>query len=188
MSTIMTKKTGILVAFLVLAIASRFIILAGPSWANFSPMTSMALFAGFYFPKRAQGVLFTLIAVWISNILLNNLLYAQYYEGFSWGFDKVHLSLFALIALFGHQFSGHPINGKSFLGMNLLTVLGFFIISNFSEWLSSDITYTKDFNGLLACYTAGIPFIKNSLLSQFFFSILFFGGYEAVKVKVLANP
>lgn len=187
MSTIMTKKTGILIAFLALAIASRFIILAGPNWANFSPMASMALFAGFYFPKRSQGVLFTIIAIWISNILLNNLLYSAYYEGFSWGFDKVHLSIFALIAVFGHQFSNNSIHGKTFIGMNLMTVLGFFLLSNFAVWLSSDVTYSKDFAGLIACYTAGIPFIKNSLLSQFAFSILFFGGFEAVKVKVLAN-
>jgi len=187
MSSIMTKKTGILIAFLFLAIASRFIILAGPAWANFSPMASMALFAGFYFPKRIQGVLFTVISIWISNILLNNLLYASYYDGFSWGFDKIHLSLFALIAVLGNQFSHQAINGKTFIGMNLLTVLGFFLLSNFAVWLSSEITYSKNLTGLIACYTAGIPFIKNSLLSQFTFSILFFGGFEAVKVKVLAQ-
>ena len=95
----MTKKTGILIAFLIFAIVSRFIILAGPSWANFSPLAPMALFAGFYLSKRSQGVLFTLLAVWISNILLNNFLYSSYFEGFSWGFDVVHLSLFALIAV-----------------------------------------------------------------------------------------
>lgn len=183
----MTKKTGILVAFLGLAIVSRFIILAGPSWANFSPIASMALFAGYYFPKRSQGILFTILAVWISNILLNNLLYPSFYEGFSWGFDQVHFALFALIAVLGHQFSNQPINRKTFLGMNLLTVLGFFLISNFAAWLSSEVTYSKDFNGLIACYTAGIPFIKNSLLSQFAFSILFFGGFEAIHVKVLAK-
>lgn len=187
MSTIMTKKTGILVAFLVLAIASRFIILAGPAWANFSPMASMALFAGFYFPKRIQGVLFTVAAIWISNILLNNLLYPAFFEGFSWGFDKVHLSLFAMIALLGNQFSNQAISGKTFIGMNLLSVLTFFLLSNFAAWLSSEVTYSKDLSGLMACYTAGIPFIKNSLLSQFTFSLLFFGGFEVIKVKVLAN-
>lgn len=186
-SIIMTKKTALILGFLALAIASRFIILAGPSWANFSPIASMALFAGYYFPKRSQGVLFTTLAIWLSNILLNNLIYSSYYNGFSWGFDAIHLGLFALVSLLGHQFSAKTINGKTFIGMNLLTVMGFFLLSNLAVWISSDVTYAKNFQGLMSCYTAGIPFLKNSLIGQFVFSILFFGGFEAVKTKVLAK-
>jgi len=44
----MTMRTLILLAFLLIAVLSRFAIMAGPQWANFSPMGAMALFGEKY--------------------------------------------------------------------------------------------------------------------------------------------
>ena len=181
----MTKRTGILIGFLALAIASRFFILAGPAWANFSPMASMALFAGTYFSNRLQAISWTLIAVWFSNLLLNNILYTQFYPTFSLGFDGVHMAIFALISLLGSSNAQGTLTPTRFIGTNLVSALGFFILSNFAAWLGSEIAYPKNVQGLLSCYAAGLPFLKNSLLSQFLFSGLFFGCFESLKAR---NP
>ena len=116
----MTKRTMVLLGFLILAVASRFLILLNPSWANFSPVSSMALFAGAYALNQRQAIVWSILPIWISNLILNNIIYPQYFDGFSWGFDFVHLSLFAGIALLGSRIS----NLGSFVGANVISVLG----------------------------------------------------------------
>ena len=99
----MTKRNTTIIAFILLAISSRLLILAGPVWANFSPMASMALFVGAYLQNRKQAVAWTLLAVWGSNLILNNTLYDAFFPGFSFGFDGYHMLAFALIALLGQN-------------------------------------------------------------------------------------
>ncbi len=177
----MTKRTMILMGFLAFAIASRFLVVLNPAWANFSPIASMALFAGAYISNRYQPILWTILPIWISNMILNNVFYSQYFNGFSWGIDFVQVGLIALIP---------------FIGGNVATVLGFFILSNFAVWAGDAIgygfsagnavVYAKDFSGLVACYANALPFLKNAILSQFVFSAVLFGGFEFVKSKSLA--
>jgi len=179
----MTKRNTTIIAFILLAIASRLLILAGPGWANFSPLASMALFVGAYLHNRKQAMAWTLLAVWGSNLILNNTLYDAYFPGFSLGIDAVHMGLFALISLLGPNTTA---SASRFIGTNLAAAMGVFLISNFAVWAGSEITYTKDLSGLLTCFAAGIPFLKNTLASQFLFSGLFFGGFELLKKQVPA--
>jgi hypothetical protein len=179
----MTKRNTTIIAFILLAIASRLLILAGPGWANFSPMASMALFVGAYLQNRKQAVAWTLLAVWGSNLILNNTLYDAFFPGFSFGFDGYHMLAFALIALLGQNTTT---SASRFIGTNLAAAMGFFLLSNFAVWVGSDIAYTKDVTGLLNCYAAGIPFLKNTIASQFLFSGLFFGAFELLKKQVPA--
>lgn len=180
----MTKRTLILLSFLIFAIGSRFLILAGPAWANFSPMGAMALFGGYYIKDKKYAVLFSLLALWISNLLLNNLLYGAYFDGFSWGFSWSQFTLFAVITLIGAWFSSKKASPINVLLVNAFTSIGFFIASNFLVWaFSSEVIYTKNIAGLSACYVNAIPFYPNSLYSHLLFGILFFGGFEWMKSK-----
>jgi len=45
----------------------------------------------------------------------------------------------------------------------------FFLISNFSVWAGAQVSYPKDFNGLMTCYAAGLPFYKNALMATIVF-------------------
>lgn len=179
----MTKRNTTIIAFILLAIASRLLILAGPGWANFSPMASMALFVGANLQNRKQAVAWTLLAFWGSNLILNNTLYDAFFPGFSFGIDAVHMSLFAIISLLGQNITA---NASRFIGTNLAAAMGFFLLSNFAVWVGSEIAYTKDVTGLFNCYAAGIPFLKNTIASQFLFSGLFFGAFELLKKQVPA--
>ncbi len=175
----MTKRTYILLIFLVLAIASRFIILAGPAWANFSPMGAMALFAGYYVKDKKLAILFSLLTLWISNLLLNNIFYATYFKGFSWGLSTSQFGLFAAITLLGAWYSSKKVNTRQLILINALSSVGFFIVSNLLVWaFSTEIVYTKDLVGLSACYVNALPFFPNTLYSQLIFGLLFFKGYE----------
>jgi hypothetical protein len=44
--------------------------------------------------------------------------------------------------------------------------------------------YTNDLTGLMACYTAAIPFFKNSVASDLFYSALLFGSFYLVEQKI----
>lgn len=114
----MTKRTVILIGFLAFAIASRFLVVFNPAWANFSPIASMALFAGAYISNRYQAILWTILPIWMSNMILNNVFYSQYYDGFSWGIDLVQVGLLALIPLIGSRIKSLG----SFIGGNVATV------------------------------------------------------------------
>jgi hypothetical protein len=43
--------------------------------------------------------------------------------------------------------------------------------------LSAGITYPKTFAGWMSCLAAGIPFLKNDLVTNLLYSGVFFGGY-----------
>jgi hypothetical protein len=44
--------------------------------------------------------------------------------------------------------------------------------------------YARDLSGLMQSYIMGIPFFKNTLLGNFFYTAMFFGSYELVKALV----
>ena len=125
-------------------------------------------------------------------MILNNVFYSQYFNGFSWGIDFVQVSLLAFIPFIGARIKTFG----GFIGGNVATVLGFFILSNLAVWAGDAIgygftsgnavVYAKDFSGLVACYVNALPFLKNAILSQFVFSVVLFGGFEFVKSKRFA--
>ena len=56
----------------------------------------------------------------------------------------------------------------------------FFLISNFGVWIGSGM-YSKNLIGLLACYTAGIPFLQNTIISNLLFTTVLFGSYYLIQ-------
>ena len=62
-----------------------------------------------------------------------------------------------------------PLTSKeSFFDLTFETILVFF----FSVWFLYDY-YPKTFEGLLLCYTMGIPFVKNTILSTMIYTGIF---------------
>ncbi len=61
----------------------------------------------------------------------------------------------------------------------------FFVVSNFGVWFSTEM-YPKDMTGLMTCYTAGIPFFKNTLLGDFVYCGVMFGAFELAQRYVPA--
>lgn len=60
------------------------------------------------------------------------------------------------------------------VGAGLGTGIGFFLASNFAVWAFGNIAYPHNLSGLIACYTAAIPFAKNGIISDVLFSAVFF--------------
>jgi hypothetical protein len=160
-------KNWMLVLVVVVAIASRFIITAGPAWANFSPLGALALYAGYH--HFWKGWIATAVGVVLSNIVINNVLYSQYYDGFSWGIDA-NVILFLIISVMGQ------LKSENIITLSIGSALMFFLLSNGLVWAGT--MYTHDMKGLIECYTAALPFLGNTLLSQFVFGGMFFGFHK----------
>ena len=158
---------------ILLAALSRLI----PHPANFAPIGGMALFGAAYYSKRHWAFIIPIVSMWISDLILNNAVYGQYFDHFVWLYSGSLFTYgaFALIVLLGMLTLKKvriPILVASALGASVI----FFIVSNFGVWFSG-VMYPKDLNGLMACYAAGIPFFKNTLAGDLVYSAVMFGTF-----------
>ena len=144
-----------------------------PHPPNFAPIAAMALFGGAYFSKKTFAFVIPLAAIFLTDLIIGIYSYAWI----------VYLS-FALIVVLG-IFMLKKVSVKKLLFTSLTASVSFFVITNFSVWALGTL-YPKTPAGLLASYTAAIPFFQNSLIGDLFFVGVMFGVYELVKHKVPA--
>ncbi len=146
---------------------------------NFSPIGGIALFSAAYFNKKYMAYLLPVVALWVSNLLINNLFYAQYFEGFSWFANPEVYFAFLLIVLMGSSLLKKITVPRLAIGA-LSSSLIFFIVTNFYVWLNTAM-YAKSAAGLVACYVAAIPFYWNTLASDLLYTGVLFGLFEYAK-------
>jgi len=168
----MMNKNSLSPGFLVITlmiVAAAFVRFI-PHPPNFAPIAAMALFGGAYFTKKWAAFTIPLAAMFITDLLL----------GFHAAMWAVYLS-FALIVLLGIVMIKQKKIGNIFFA-SVSASVSFFIITNFGVWISTPY-YEKTFGGLMACYTAAIPFFHHTLLGDLFFVAVLFGLYELAKTK-----
>lgn len=153
------KKQTLILLFILAAALIRIM----PHIPNFTPVTAMALFGGVYFTDKRLAYLVPVLVMLISDIFL----------GFSMISIFVYLA-FILISFLGTRFQSISI--KSIL----ISSIAFFLITNFGVWL---LGYPKSFAGLLECYTLAIPFFRNSLLGDLFYSGVMYFSFEYITKK-----
>ena len=85
----------------------------------------------------------------------------------------------ALVVLIG-RWLGEK-RGLPVLALGALAGSGaFFLVTNAGVWWASAM-YPNNWAGLLACYTAALPFFHNTVLATLLFSALLFGGEYYLK-------
>ena len=157
--------TAILVA---LATACKYFFGPDLNWSGFSPIIAIALFSGMIIKQKDMSFLLPLLALFVSDAVIQ-LLYNQglfRYEGFYSGQWENYLTLL------GCTLIGWALKGKKYSSLTVGAIAApttYFLISNFVVWMGSQVTYTKDFNGLMKCYIAGLPFYEKSLISTVLF-------------------
>ena len=182
MKKVLDTRFLIISGMILLAAISRFLPIAMPSMANFSPVGTMALFGGAYFAKKQWAFIVPMMALWVSNLILNNVFYTKYYPTFSFGFELAVFVSFALVVVIGIVLLKR-VNIVNLLTANILGTIGFFLISNFFVWAGGTM-YPQTMEGLGMCFTMGLPFLKNTLLSNLLFSAVMFGTFEYFKIQV----
>jgi len=157
-----TKQKIILaIALIILAIITRFM----PHLWNFTALTAVALFAGNYLgPKYAIFVVFF-------SMLLSDLFIGFY----DWRLMAFVYGSFALVGFIPSLIKGKGMTRV--FGMSLIGSTLFFIVTNWAVWYFG-VMYSPDFSGLLSSFVAGIPFYRNAILGDLWYTGVFFGVYE----------
>ena len=146
-------------AIILLAVVARLI----PHPPNFVPIGGLALFSGANFKKKSV-LLVPLAAMFLSDIFL----------GFHKTVPYIYIS-FIIITLVGRSMKNNK--WQFLLSASLISSVLFFLITNFGVWLSFNM-YPKTIDGLMQSYVMGIPFFRNTLISDLFYTFSFFYGYK----------
>jgi len=136
-----------------------------PHAPNFTPVGGVSLFAG----GRLSGwkaYLLPLVLMLVTDPLVG---------GYSFATPFVYLSFLIYVWL-----GSRVRSTESPLAIGAAATIGsiqFFLITNFGTWLGSTFSYPHTFAGLMACYTAAIPFYTRTLLSDLFYTAALFGAH-----------
>ena len=176
------KRLLVLSGFILITALSRVF----PHPYNFAPMGAMAIFGAAYFKNRKLAFLLPLFAFFISDLLVNNILYSSFYGGFTLftpGFYWMYGSI-ALIVVAG-IFILKKVNMKTVIGGSLAASMIFFLVTNFGSWLGNPM-YPQTIEGLMMSYAAGIPFFHYTVAGDLIYAGVMFGAFEYAKVKIPA--
>ena len=146
------------IAGLVLLLAfSRFI----PHPPNFTPLGAMAILSGAMIKDLRLGIFIPITAMLISDAVIgfhNSILY-------------VYAAVISMVILSRYCLARFTIT--RLVGTTVVASVVFYLATNFGAWLSHDM-YPHTANGLGQAYIAGIPFFRNTLLSNLLFTAIGF--------------
>lgn len=155
-------------------IAAAALLRLAPHPPNFQPIDAIALFGGAILPGPWAFVV-PLAAVAASDAVLG------FYGP---AMASVYVSYIAIV-LIGRLALRHR-SVLSVAGAAFTSAVVFYLITNFGEWLGP--LYPHTLAGLGASYIAGIPFFRNTLLSDLVYSFALFGIYDAVRLAGRRRP
>ena len=154
--------------FFILAIlVSRFL----PHPPNFTPILALAVFGGAFLTNKRAALCIPIIAMFLSDLII----------GIHYQIYAVYLSIIPLSLL------GNMIEKKNIINLGIVGVSGslfFFIVTNFSVWLTDGL-YPLNVTGLMQCYIMAIPFFHNTLISTVIFLAILFTGYSLIEKRFL---
>ena len=142
-----------------------------PHLPNFTPILALAIFGGAYLSNRIIALSLPILAMFLSDLII----------GFHSQIYAVYLSIIALSLL------GNTIEKKNIFNLGIAGVSGsllFFIVTNFSVWLTDGL-YPLNLTGLMQCYIMAIPFFHNTLISTIIFLAILFTGYSLIEKRFL---
>lgn len=160
----------LLIAF---GIAARFL----PHPANFTPIGAIAIFGGLYLPKKLS-VWLPLSAMLISDIFIGFYslpIMASVYVGFMFA-NLLSLTARGKLAYTKTAFGRFG----TIAGATALSSAIFYLLTNAAVWAFGSM-YPHNFTGLLESYYLALPFFRNSLAGDVFFTFVLVGGMELLK-------
>ena len=158
------KSAVLAVLLIAIGVVARLV----PHPENFAPVGAIALFGGAAFSRRWAALLVPLAAMLIGDAFV----------GFHELMPSVYAS-YALIAVLGMLLRERRRSVIAVGASSLVASTIFYLVTNLAMWRISYV-FPQTWDGLVACYVAGIPYFLRTLLSDLFFSAIFFGTYALV--------
>jgi hypothetical protein len=150
------------VSFIALGALARLI----PHAPNFTPVAALALFGGYSLSKK-QAFILPIAVMLLSDLFI--------------GFDSLQMRVFVygsflLTVLIGRLLKKNS-NFKNIVLASFASSILFFVVTNFAVWVFTPL-YLKTFDGLINCFIMAIPFFRNTLLGDLFYTGVIFGSYR----------
>lgn len=165
----LNKNNLIITGFIILGVLTRVI----PHPPNFTAVGAVALFGGAFFIDKKLSFLIPISIMIISDLLLGYSIILSVYISF------------VIMVCCGFLLKKNQ-NGLRIINITLLGSLIFFIVTNFSVFLTSSL-YPKSIIGLIECYALAIPFFLNTIMGNITYSLIMFYGFNAIKSKILVK-
>jgi uncharacterized protein DUF6580 len=159
-------------ALILLAVVCRLI----PHPPNFTPVMAVSLFGGAMLPRRIAWAA-PLVAMVSSDLALG--------YPFGWMNGVVYACFLAAVAL-GRWLQRRRTwtrTAAAALGGSLL----FYVVTNFAVWLGSSTMYAHTPAGLASCYVAALPFFRNALAGDLFWTAALFVQHDLARAWVASR-
>lgn len=148
-----------------------------PHPPNFAPVGAMSLFAGARLPVW-QAYLIPLVLMAATDPILAIVYGVPAYSPF----QLVSYASFLISVWIGRRLRATT-SVPRILTATLLNAVQFFVFTNFASWVWFK-DYTHNAAGLVACYTAALPFFRWTLLGDLFYVGVFFGLHAWLSRRV----
>ena len=122
-----------------------------PHPPNFTPILAVAIFVPLIMKNKLVAIPVTLGAMLIGDLY--------------WGFHSFMFWTYGAVIL------ATQLKNRNVFGNAVLASIIFFLVTNFSVWLSG--YYGLTLAGLWTCYVMAIPFFGNTLLGTLFYTSVF---------------
>lgn len=158
------SSTDPLIAVLLIAIATTGRLVPHPD--NFTPVLAVALFSGAVLrAPAAYGV--PIAAMLASDLVLGHGLSAM---------TPVIYGSMAIATVIGRFLAEGRTWSRTVMAAMAGSIL-FYVITNFAVWASPGSTYDRTLGGLLECYAMAVPFFRNGLLGDLFWTTFLFATF-----------
>jgi len=148
-----------------------------PHPPNFTPVLAVALFGGAMLPRRI-ALAVPLVAMAVSDVALG--------YPFGWMHLVVYGCFLAGVGL--GRLLGVRSTWRRRIPAALTGSVIFFVVTNFAVWLDPSSFYERTFEGLVGCYVMALPFFRNSLLGDLFWSVSLFGLHDLARAWTHSRP
>jgi len=138
-----------------------------PNTWNFTAIGALAIFAGSQFGNSRFAFIIPVMAMAIADLFIG--------DGFS---PIVYMGFIVMVAC--GVFIRNNVNPTSVTLSSIVGTIAFYLITNFA-YLYSPTLYPHNLTGIVTSYIMALPFLRNMLIGDAFYSLLLFGAYYAFK-------
>lgn len=163
MEHIKLSRFIVLTLLVIAAALTRVIPLLIPHMWNFTAVGALAIFAGAQFNDKRLAFIMPLMAMALSDLFIGNGFSMLVYTGF--------IAMVACGYLIRRKVSVTNVILASFISASV-----FYLITNFAFFYPVTF-YPHNVSGILASYTAALPFFRNMLIGNLVFSAVLFTSF-----------
>lgn len=176
MDSLKQRNTIFFSLILVVAFISRLI----PHPPNFTAVGALLIVGTAMAGRKYLVPLMAIVVYFMSDLILNNIIYSQFFDGFTLVSPIFVFIALSYLAIFGiARFILSKMKPGRLLLAAVFSSIAFFLISNFGVWMIG-AGYPMTPEGLMAAYTAALPYLSYDFLGNIVFGLIFTSLYARI--------